>query len=396
MKGGEEMQVKQKHGVRDVRDLRKTLQGRASALSNAAEARGLTESQDRDHRSILRTIDGAERYVYAQSLRGAVSGYDPDAELRRFATAELFRTLARKGDVRELPRELRAALNIGTGSQGGYTVPADFDNEVVLTQTDFAPIEALASFWESTQHGALTIAGATVEPSGAQITEGSAYGESEPTFAGYTETGFKYGELAKLSDELFQSASVDIVSLLATLATRGTQVAIDAAFATGNGTTAPQGLTANTTGITAASSTAITADEIKGLFFSVTPGYRANASWIMNDATLSYLTDISFTVTNGVTRPVVEFPDQDDPPNARPMILGRPVYSDMNWPTLATGNASVYFGSISDNYLVRRLETVVKVLTEIYDANGQLGFRFDRRVDGRIVDPNAARVLKQP
>ena len=201
------------------------------------------------------------------------------------------------------------------------------------------------------------IAGATVEPTATLIAEGSAYGESEPTFAGYAETGFKYGEMSKLSDELLHDAGVDLVSLLAKLGTRGTQVTIDAAFVSGNGTSAPQGLvTGNATGVTAASSNAITADEIKNLYFSIAPGYRANACWLLADSTLSYLVDSSFTVTNGVTRPVVQFPDQDDPDGAPPMILGRPVYSDMNWPTLASGHASVYFGDIASNYLVRRLK----------------------------------------
>ena len=93
------MQV-QKQGVMQIRDLRKTLQGRASNLDNAAEARGLTDAQHSEQRGVMRTIEGAEQYVRAQSLRGAIAGPDPDAALRRFAFSEVLRTRARRRPTR--------------------------------------------------------------------------------------------------------------------------------------------------------------------------------------------------------------------------------------------------------------------------------------------------------
>jgi HK97 family phage major capsid protein len=379
----------------EVRRVKTSLERKVDELNKTYRSRGrLSAPEDDDLKAAHKTIAGAENYLRAANAHGLATGPDPDAALRRFAFAELLRSIATtgKGDdpKRALSRELRAALNITTGTQGGYLVPPEFDDEVVYVNTDFAPVEALASHFNSVTHGPLTIAGATVEPTAALLSEGGAYGESEPTLAGYTENGFKYGFMSKLSDELFHSPSVDIVNLLAISGGRGVQVALDNAFVNGSGTGAPQGLVNNSVGYTlpTGNATSITYNGLDELYFSLAPGYRANASWLLADSTLKIIHEL----TDSAGRPVLKFPEGDE--TQTPTLLGRPVYSDQSWPVMAANAAPVYFGDVSSNYLVRRIETTVKIVTELYGANGQLGCRIDRRADGRIVDPAAARLLK--
>jgi HK97 family phage major capsid protein len=379
----------------EVRRVKTSLERDVAELNRTYKSRGqLSAAQDNELQAAHSTITGADRYLRGANAHGLATGPDPDAALRRFAFAELLRSMAKtdQGDnpTRSLSRELRAALNVGTGTQGGYLVPPEFDDEVVYVNSDFAPVEALATGFNSISHGPLTIAGATVEPTAAEISEGGAYGESEPTLAGYTANGFKYGHMAKLSDELFSSPSVDIVELLAKVGGRGVQVALDAALVNGSGTGAPQGLVNNTVGYTLpiGNTTSVTYNGLVELFFSLAPGYRANGSWLLADTTLKAVHELA----DNQNRPVLKFPEGDE--TQTPTLLGRPVYSDMNWPAMAANAPCAYFGSVSDNYLVRRLETTVKVVTELYGANDQLGFRLDRRVDARIVDPAAARLLK--
>lgn len=65
------------------------------------------------------------------------------------------------------------------------------------------------------------------------------------------------------------------------------------AFFTGNGTGKPLGILADTggaqTGVTAASATAITADELIDLFYSLKAPYRKNAVWVLNDSTIKVI-----------------------------------------------------------------------------------------------------------
>jgi HK97 family phage major capsid protein len=149
---------------------------------------------------------------------------------------------------------------------------------------------------------------------------------------------------------------------------------------------------ANTVKVTAASATAITATEVLDLYYALSSNYRNNASWIMAGSTLKALASLAVTVTEGVVHRLVHFPDVP----GLPTILGRPVYVSDAMPTIAASHKSVYFGDVASNMLVRRVgSTQVKVLTELYTDSGQVGFRVSRRVDAKIVDPNAGVLLQQ-
>lgn len=76
-------------------------------------------------------------------------------------------------------------------------------------------------------------------------------------------------------------------------------------------------------------------------------------------------------------------------------ILSRPLVVNPNVPAATTGLRSVAFGDIS-RYYIRDVEGVtVKVLNELYAANGQVGFRIHRRTDGDLRDTAAVKVLTQ-
>jgi len=88
-----------------------------------------------------------------------------------------------------------------------------------------------------------------------------------------------------------QDSAFDLESYLAKELARAVNARFEQDFMTGasNSTTTPKGLmTSATVGVTAASTTAITADEIISLIHSVAPQYRtANSSLILHDNTLA-------------------------------------------------------------------------------------------------------------
>ena len=51
-------------------------------------------------------------------------------------------------------------------------------------------------------------------------------------------------------------------------------------------------------GVTCASATAITSDEVIDLYHSVTSPYRINGAWLMNDATMKELDNLKIQTTN--------------------------------------------------------------------------------------------------
>lgn len=287
--------------------------------------------------------------------------------------------------------EQRAALNVGTGAQGGDTVPVDFDHEIVEANTKYGRVESLANFIETVGGYELDVPAVTdpAVETATKTAEGTTYTETEETFLQYKESAYKYGTIAKASEEWWLDSGVDPVAFLAERGGRAISISLNTDLVLGNGTTAPQGLINNTVGVTLPSgnTTGVTYSGIVDLLHSIAPPYRDTGVWLMADATLKFLRKMVDTTNEPLFAGLQE--------GGQDMIFNRPAYADPDMPTMAANATSVYFGDVHANMLVRRIvPPLVKPLTELYALNGQTGFRIDRRVDAKLVDPAAGRLLQ--
>lgn len=286
----------------------------------------------------------------------------------------------------------RAAYNIGADSGGGVTVPEEWSQELAQVERQFGRVAGLASNVTTTGVGDLHWTTVVDAETAALIAEGGAYVESEDTFGEVVFNAWKYGGLAKASDEVVSDAGVDLANFVAQRAGQVIAVANNPHFVNGTGTGQPRGITNNTTGVTltAGQTTTITsADSLIDLFHSVSPAYRDNASWLLHDNTVKIVRKLKDTTGQYIWQSGLQAGAPDT-------ILGRAAYPDPDMPVPAAGAKTIYFGDVKRNYLVRYAGPVtVKRLTDLYAANGQVGFRVDRRVDGDIVDTGAARILVQ-
>lgn len=96
--------------------------------------------------------------------------------------------------------------------------------------------------------------------------------------------------MIKVSEELLNDSVFDLESYISREFARRIGAKEEEAFFTGDGSGKPLGILASSggaeTGITAASATAITADELIDLFYSLKSPYRRNAVWVLNDSTI--------------------------------------------------------------------------------------------------------------
>ena len=131
----------------------------------------------------------------------------------------------------------------------------------------------------------------------------------------------------------------------------------------------------------------ITADEIIDLFYSLKAPYRKNAVWILNDATIKAIRKLKDNNGNYLWQPSLTAGTPDT-------ILGRPVYTSSYVPTIAAGAKTIAFGDFSYYWIADRAGRNFKKLTELYAANDQTGFVATQRVDGKLILPEAIKVLK--
>ena len=140
--------------------------------------------------------------------------------------------------------------------------------------------------------------------------------------------------------------------------------------------------------MTAAAAAAFTADEIFDLFYSLKAPYRKSAVFLMNDSSVKALRKLKDGNGQYLWQPSLTAGTPD-------LLLGRPVYTSAFMPALAAGAKSVLFGDLSYYWVADRQGRSFRRLGELYAPTGQVGFLATQRVDGKLVLPEAVKVLQQ-
>ncbi len=336
---------------------------------------------------IKASIDRAEKLQRLEANLAESPVLQGMPEERKDAYVEAFFAYARNGSA-ALDGEIRAALNTGTDSQGGFIVPQEFEAmlvEAILNENIMRQIANVITTGSDRNIPVEADAG-----SAAWTAEGAAYTESDPVFGNVVLGAHKLATIVRVSEELLQDAIFDLQGYLARNFGKRFGVAEELAFVNGTGTGQPTGAVAGATGIlTAASNAAITADELVDLYHDLKRAYRANASWLMNDATIKLVRKLKDTQGQYIWQPGLRAGEPD-------MLMGRPVFATDGMPTVGSQTVSVLFGDFSYYVIADRANRTFQRLNELYAANGQVGFRMFERVDGNVVLGEAIRKLTHP
>lgn len=289
----------------------------------------------------------------------------------------------------------RAALTVGTGSTGGYTVPVEFYNKLIVRLRDFGTIRNLATVITTGGSGDLQIPRvAATRASAAWTAEAAAYTESEDTFEQVILKSYKAGIIAKASEEIVHDSAFDILGFIAQSSGEALGILENAAFIGGasGSTTTPEGLfTKATVGVTLATgqtTTIASADSLIDLYHSVLSPYRSRGSWLFQDGGIKTIRKLKDADNQYMWAPGLVAGQPDT-------ILGRPVYTDPDIATQAANSIVGGFGDVAAAYMIRDVEGVTgQVLNELYAATGQVGYRVHKRTDGDVIDDTAFKTLK--
>ena len=283
------------------------------------------------------------------------------------------------------------ALQVGTDSEGGYLVPDEFEKTLIEALEEENVFRRIAHVIK-TNSGDRKIPVVVSKGSAAWVDEEGSYGDSDDTFGQMTLSAYKLGTLIKISEELLNDSAFNLETYISKEFARRIGAKEEESFFTGDGTGKPTGILAATggaeVGVTAASATAITADEVIDLYYSLRVPYRKKAVWIMNDATVSAIRKLKDGQGQYLWQPslVAGTPDK---------ILGCEVITSPYMPTIASGAKTIAFGDFSYYWIGDRQGRIFKRLNELYAANGQVGFIGNQRLDGKLILPEAIKVLKQ-
>ncbi len=287
--------------------------------------------------------------------------------------------------------DLLNALQIGTDSEGGYLVPDEFEHTLVEALENENIFRDIAHIIH-TSSGDRKIPISASKGEAAWIDEGGAYPESDDSFGQVTIGAYKLGTIIKVSEELINDNVFDIESYIAREFARRIGAKEEAACFTGDGVGKPLGILASSggadVGVSAASATAITSDELIDLFYSLKAPYRKNAVWLINDTTIKRIRKLKDGNGQYIWQPslIAGTPDS---------ILSRPVKSSAYMPEVAAGNKTLVFGDFSYYWIADRQGRTFKRLGELFAPTGQVGFLGSQRVDGKLILGESIKVLQQ-
>ena len=281
------------------------------------------------------------------------------------------------------------ALQVGTETEGGYLVPDEFERTLVEALEEENFFRRIATVIHSNS-GDRKIPVVASKGSAAWIDEEGTYGESDDAFGQISLGAYKLGTLIKVSEELLNDSAFPLEPYITREFARRIGTKEEEAFFTGDGAGKPTGILAATGGADVGVTTtgaSITADDVIDLYYSLRVPYRKKAKWIMNDATVNALRKLKDTTGQYLWEPslVAGTPNK---------ILGCEVITSPFMPGIAAGEKSIAFGDFSYYWIADRTGRTFKRLNELYAATGQVGFIGNQRVDGKLILPEAIKVLK--
>jgi HK97 family phage major capsid protein len=286
------------------------------------------------------------------------------------------------------------ALNTYNFSDGGVLAPDELLRRMEVNMLAFGGMRQVAETMVTDRGGELRWPTADdTSNTGEQVGEAQAVlppGEDsvDPTFGAVVWNAYKFSSKPILVDyEILEDSVFNLPSLIGGFFGERLGRITNTKYTTGNGAGTAKGITvAASLGVTAASATAIDADEIFRLVHSVDPAYRIGAGFMLHDNVLLALR----LLKDGEGQYLWQSGMRDGSPD-RLVGYGLTINQDMA-SSVATGAKTLLFGQLS-KYKIRRVRGMrMYRLQERYRDTDQDGFVAMIREDGNLLTAGTAPV----
>lgn len=279
-------------------------------------------------------------------------------------------------------RNVSNILQEGVDGDGGYLVPEEYDKRLIQVLEGENIMRGLATI--ITTSGLHKINIAATKPAAAWIEEGGALTFGDATFDQINLDAFKLHVAIKVTEELLYDSAFGLENYIITEFGKALANAEEDSFLNGDGKGKPTGIFAETGGgqVVSTLTAAIKSDDLIDLVYGLKRPYRKNASFIMNDATLASLRKLKDNNGAYIWQPSYKEGEPD-------RVLGYAVHTS----SFAPENA-IAFGDYSYYNIGDRGSRSFAELRELFAGNGMIGYVAKERVDGKLILPEAVKILK--
>ena len=310
------------------------------------------------------------------------SNGDMEGEKEKKGTASNEYKNAMISAMRSNFRNVSNILQEKVDADGGYLVPDEYDSRLIDVLEEENIMRSLATTITTAGQHKINIA--ATKPAAAWIEEGAALTFGDAKFSQIYLDAYKLHVAIKVTEELLYDNAFGLENYIITQFGKALANAEEDAFLNGDGKSKPTGIFAATGGGEVANTltAAIKSDDMIDLVYGLKRPYRKKASFIMNDATLATLRKLKDNNGAYIWQPSYKEGEPD-------RVLGYPVHTS----AFAPKNA-IAFGDYSYYNSGDRGSRSFADLRELFAGNGMVGFVAKERVDGKLILPEAVKILK--
>lgn len=351
--------MKEKELMEQRADLHTELQGILDAAK--AEKRAMTEKEQTRFDEIEKQIKDIDATLEAEARAKGIQNYkgtNPTEEkekLEERAFANYIRGIV----------EQRADVNL-TVTDNGAVVPTHIANKIIKKVHDICPIYQKATHYNV--KGTLNIPYYDEESQTITVAYATEFTELESTsgkFASIELKGFLAGALTKVSKSLVNNSDFDIVEFIVNAVAEAMSRWLEKELLLGTADKI-SGLSTVKQKITAASATAITADDLIDVQEEVPDTYQADAIWIMNKKTRTDIRKLKDEMGNYIL-------NKDATAKWGYTLFGKDVYTSETMPEIATGKTVVFYGDMSGLAVKLAEDINIDILREKFATQHALG-----------------------
>lgn len=366
-------------------------------LLNRAEGenRNLHTDEEEQYNRLNADLDGLQaRISRLEKFEGEISA-PADIEVKAAEAPDfksrILNLRAGEGFTTSFDKTTRAQ-SVGTDSAGGYTSSDSLGNKIIQSMLQYSGMFQNATIFRTSRGEAIEFpTNNDTGNSGALLAENTQDSTQDLTFGVKTLNAYKYtSKIVLLSKELLQDSEFNLIDFVSQQLGTRLGRALNTSTTTGDGSSKPNGIvTAAAAGKTAASTSAITFDELIDLMHSVDPAYRAmGGKFMFNDSTLAAIRKLKDSNNMYLWSP------GQTTAGAAGTILGVPYVVNNDMASIGSGNKCVLFGDFS-KYTIRMAKDIELVrMNERYADYHQVGLVAIARWDGELLDTGAVKYLR--
>lgn len=350
------------------------------------ETRAFNEDESKRYEEITKELNDLDATLKAADELDEKRSYQPIEKPDETKDRAELEERAFESYIRgTLDLETRADVNL-TKSDNGAVIPSSIANKIIEKVKEMSPLFAMATHYNV--GGTLTIPSydeSTQKITMAYATEFATIDSTSGKFTSISLTGFLAGARSLVSKSLVNNSQFDLVPFVVRKMAEAAAYWIENQLI--NGTTNKiDGLSKVTASVTAASATAVTADELIDLQETIPDVYQGGCIWVMSKATRTAIRKLKDGQNNYLL-------NKDATSRWGYTLFGKDVYISDNMPDMAAGKRAILYLDPT-GLAVKMTETPsVEVLREKYADQHAIGVICWMELDSKVENTQKIAVL---